>query len=81
MRTPRHSRRPARMAIFAEPRNEASGRVSGPAVVTPCAFAAIEQSGQQPQNVLARPVNRDWGELVAHDRKDNEISLELGFRF
>jgi hypothetical protein len=50
-------------------------------VATPGALAAIEQSGQQPQNVLARPVNRDWGELVAHDRKDNEISLELGFRF
>jgi hypothetical protein len=69
------------MAILSEPRNDASGRVYGRAVVNPCAIAAIENADQQPDVILALNVSGDWCELDAHDRKDNELSLEQGFRF
>jgi hypothetical protein len=55
----RPSTRPAQMAIFAEPGNEAPGRVCGRAVVTPWAFAAIEKVGHEPEDVLARHVSGD----------------------
>jgi hypothetical protein len=52
----------------------------GHVVATPGALAAIEKSGQQPGDFLARHVSGDWGEIDAHDRKENQLSLEQGFR-
>ena len=52
----------------------------GQVVATPGALAAIEKSGQQPGDFLARHVSGDWGDVDAHDRKENQLSLEQGFR-
>jgi hypothetical protein len=52
----------------------------GQVVATPGALAAIEKSGQQPGDSLARHVRGDWGELDPGDIKENELSLQHGFR-
>jgi hypothetical protein len=52
----------------------------GHVVATPAALAAIEKSGQQPGEFLARHVIGDWGDLDAHDRAENEFSLQHGLR-
>ena len=52
----------------------------GHVVATPGALAAIEKSGQQPGDFLTRHVNGEWGEVDAHDIKENESSLQHGFR-
>jgi hypothetical protein len=52
----------------------------GQIVATPGALAAIKKAGQQPGEFLTRHINRDWGDLDEEDRKENEHSLEHGFR-
>ena len=52
----------------------------GQVVATPGALAVLEKAGQQSGNFLARHVSGDWGEVDAHDIKENEMSLLLGFR-
>ena len=52
----------------------------GHVVATPAALAAIEKSGQQSGEFLARHVIGDWGDLDAHDRAENEFSLQHGLR-
>jgi hypothetical protein len=52
----------------------------GQIVATPGALAALKKAGQQPGEFLTRHINRDWGDLDEEDRKENEYSLELGFR-
>jgi hypothetical protein len=52
----------------------------GQVVATPGALKAIEASGDSLSSYLTRHQSRDWGEVDAHDRKENEISLEQGFR-
>jgi hypothetical protein len=52
----------------------------GQIVATPGALAALKKAGQQPGEFLTRHVNRDWGDLDEDDRKENEYSLEHGFR-
>jgi hypothetical protein len=52
----------------------------GQLVATPGALAALEKSGQSPTVFLQRHVTGDWGELSADDRKENELSVEKGFR-
>ena len=52
----------------------------GQIVATPGALAALKKAGQQPGELLTRHINRDWGELDEDDRKENEYSLEHGFR-
>ena len=47
---------------------------------TPGALAALKKAGQQPCEFLTRHINRDWGDLDEEDRKENEYSLEHGFR-
>ena len=49
----------------------------GQIVATPGALAALKKSGQQPGEFLTRHVNRD---LSDEDRKENDYSLEHGFR-
>jgi hypothetical protein len=41
---------------------------------------APKKAGQQPGEFLTRHVNREWGELSDEDRKENDYSLEHGFR-
>jgi hypothetical protein len=52
----------------------------GQLVATPGALAALEKSGQSPTDFLSRHVTGDWGELSEDDRKENQFSLEKGFR-
>ena len=52
----------------------------GQVVATPGVLAALEKAGQQPGDFLARHVSGDWGEVDAHDIKENEFSLQQGFR-
>src|ERR1700687_4055914 len=52
----------------------------GRVAATPGALAAMEQSGEQPRDFLSRRASGDWGDLPEEDRKENEFSLEHGFR-
>jgi hypothetical protein len=52
----------------------------GQLVTTPGALAALEKSGQSPMDFLSRHVVGDWGELSEDDRKENQFSVENGFR-
>ncbi|MBV9886896.1 MAG: hypothetical protein JO119_10155, partial [Acidobacteria bacterium] len=52
----------------------------GQLVATPGVLAALEKSGQSPTEFLQRHVTGDWGELSEDDRKENELSVEKGFR-
>ena len=52
----------------------------GQVVATPGALAALEKAGHTPQEFLSRHVHGDWGDLGDEDRKENELSLQRGFR-
>ena len=52
----------------------------GQVVAAPGALAAIGVSGDDLSTYLARHQSGDWGEIDAHDRKENQLSLEHGFR-
>ena len=52
----------------------------GRCVATPGAIRALEEAGVSPASLLIRHASGDWGELDAHDRTENEISLKNGFR-
>ncbi|MDP2895515.1 MAG: hypothetical protein Q8Q12_03020 [bacterium] len=52
----------------------------GQLVATPGALQALEATGQAPLEFLRRHVSGDWGDLGDEDRKENELSLEHGFR-
>jgi hypothetical protein len=41
---------------------------------------ALEKAGQQPQEFLDRHAKGDWGDIDSQDAKENEISLQCGFR-
>ena len=52
----------------------------GRIVATPGALAAIEASGDEPLAFLLRHIQGDWGDVDEHDRQENELSLEHGWR-
>ena len=52
----------------------------GQLVATPGALAALEKSGQNATEFLSRHVMGDWGEIPEEDKKENQFSLEKGFR-
>ena len=52
----------------------------GQLVATPGALAAIEASGDSLLTYLSRHESGIWGEVDEQDRKENELSLEHGFR-
>ena len=52
----------------------------GQTLITPGARDAIEEAGQAPHEFLLRHGAGDWGELSDDDRKENELSVEHGFR-
>jgi hypothetical protein len=54
--------------------------ILGHVVATPGALAAIGVSGDDLSTYLARHQSGDWGDIDDHDRKENQISLEHGFR-
>ena len=52
----------------------------GQIVATPGALAALEEAGEEPVFYLARHLAGDWGEVCEEDAKENNFSLENGFR-
>ena len=52
----------------------------GRVVATPGALAAIGVSDDDLSIYLARHQSGDWGDVDAHDRKENQLSLEQGIR-
>lgn len=52
----------------------------GRVLATPGALQALEKAGQQPQEFLDRHAKGDWGDVDSQDAKENEISLQRGFR-
>jgi hypothetical protein len=52
----------------------------GQIVATPGALEAFRASGDDPLAYLARHIAGDWGDVDEHDRKENELSLEHGWR-
>jgi len=48
--------------------------------MTPGAAAAFEASGDDPLAFLIKHVCLDQGDLDAHDIRENQLSLEQGFR-
>ena len=52
----------------------------GQVVATPGALTAIEASGDSLSSYLSRHQSGDWGKVDAHDRNENQLSLEQGFR-
>jgi hypothetical protein len=52
----------------------------GYVVATPGVLAALEKAGQQPGDFLARHASGDWGDVPPEDLKENELSLQQGFR-
>jgi hypothetical protein len=52
----------------------------GQLVATPRALAALEKSGESPMDFLTRHVTGDWGEIPEEDKKENQFSLDRGFR-
>src|SRR5205823_2204956 len=52
----------------------------GHIVATPGALEALKDAGQHPGEFLQRHVGGDWGDLSEDDCRENEFSVENGFR-
>jgi hypothetical protein len=52
----------------------------GRLLATPGALAEMEASGDSLLGFLQRHLSGDWGEVDEHDRQENVLSLEQGFR-
>ena len=52
----------------------------GQTVITPGAEEALQLAGQTAIQFLRRHMSGDWGDLSDADIKENELSLEQGFR-
>jgi pilus assembly protein CpaF len=52
----------------------------GQLVATPGALTALEKAGQNAMEFLSRHVTGDWGDIPEEDCKENQYSLEHGFR-
>ncbi len=49
-------------------------------MATPGALEALRQAGEDPLCFLSRHASGDWGDLDAHDRRENERALKNGWR-
>ncbi|MDP9456287.1 MAG: hypothetical protein M3Q49_09990 [Actinomycetota bacterium] len=52
----------------------------GRVLATPGALRVLSEAGEDPFHLLARHASGDWGNLDAHDRRENERSLRNGWR-
>lgn len=52
----------------------------GQLVATPGALEALEDARQHPSHFVARHLNSDWGDISEEDKRENELSLQQGFR-
>lgn len=69
-----------RNAVFERDQRLSRRLQLGQIVATPGALAALEDSGEQPGDFLARHASGDWGDLCEEDRQENEYALVHGFR-
>ena len=49
-------------------------------VATPGALESLKVAEQDPLELISRHNTGDWGDLVEEDKKENELSVEKGFR-
>jgi hypothetical protein len=68
---------PATIDVLERKRNKLE---LGSVIVTPKASQALNESGQSPDEFLARHESGDWGEVGSADWKENELSLCKGFQ-
>jgi hypothetical protein len=52
----------------------------GKVVATPGALRALEDARQGPLELVRRHVRGDWGEVCAEDARENNLSVDRGFR-
>ena len=52
----------------------------GRVVATPAALELLERYGKDPSEYLGRHLSGDWGDLDAHDYRENERALKTGAR-
>ena len=52
----------------------------GHIVATPGALDAMASSGDDPRDFLCRHLDGDWGDVDEHDRQENELSVQHGWR-
>jgi hypothetical protein len=52
----------------------------GSVVATPGALDAFRASGDNPLTYLTRHLAGDWGDIDEHDRRENELCLQHGWR-
>ena len=52
----------------------------GRVVATTGALKMLVEAGEDPMFLLSRHCSGDWGELGAHDRRENERSIKNGWR-
>jgi len=52
----------------------------GSVVATPGVLDAFRASGESPLVFLERHLAGDWGDVDEHDRHENELSLQHGWR-
>ncbi len=52
----------------------------GRILATPGALRALKQTNQSPFEFLERHQAGDWGELCEEDKRENEFSVQSGFR-
>ena len=52
----------------------------GSLYITPGAAAAFKASGDDVTGYLIRHISGDWGDVDVHDRRENELSLQHGWR-
>lgn len=52
----------------------------GSILATPGALQAIQASGDSLLDLLMRHLTGDWREMDEHDRRENELSVECGWR-
>lgn len=52
----------------------------GALYATPGALQTLHQQQIEPSTLLLRHSQGDWGELDAHDRLENQLALEQGYR-
>lgn len=52
----------------------------GQLVATPGALTLLAEAGENPAELLARHQSGDWGGVSTEDARENELSVERGWR-